>query len=209
MNETQSRSERKKERTKQSLVDAAKELFVKHGYGETTIDQIVELADVAKVTFYYHFKSKEEIALEIKRQGTEEAVAYFDTLLSRKLSLDEMIDSVIVDLADWTETNWRLLEVFCAQRFSPFLERESTTECKLEAVAVCLLGIIEYGQKEGRFRTDIDGRRIAHLLALAILCEQYHWARSGQPKEELIASLKKCFDFALHGIVQSHDVHVQ
>lgn len=131
MNSAQSnRTIRKREQRRQSLIDAAKQLFVSQGYSGTTIDDIAEKADVAKVTFYYHFKSKEEIALEIKRRETEEALAYIESLRASDLPVDGMINAFINDVVEWTEENWRLLEMFCAQRFSPLLERETTTECK-------------------------------------------------------------------------------
>jgi AcrR family transcriptional regulator len=197
-----SRKDRKKELRRQSLVDAARILFATNGYAGTTIDDIVAKADVAKVTFYYYFKSKEEIALEIKRKGTEEAIAYIETLLAKALPVDEMIRAFIYDVVEWTEENWRLLDVFCAQRFSPLLERETTTECKPEPITICLDAIILKGQEEGKFRKNIDRCRVAHLIDIAILCEQYHWVRSGREKGALLACLEKCFDFALNGIVE-------
>ncbi len=183
-------------------MDAARILFATNGYAGTTIDDIVAKADVAKVTFYYYFKSKEEIALEIKRKGTEEAIAYIETLLAKALPVDEMIRAFIYDVVEWTEENWRLLDVFCAQRFSPLLERETTTECKPEPITICLDAIILKGQEEGKFRKNIDRCRVAHLIDIAILCEQYHWVRSGREKGALLACLEKCFDFALNGIVE-------
>jgi AcrR family transcriptional regulator len=66
------RRERKREQTKQGLLNAAIELFIAKGYDETTIDDIVAAADVAKVTFYYYFKSKEELILEIKDNSIQE-----------------------------------------------------------------------------------------------------------------------------------------
>lgn len=202
MNTTQpSRNDRKRELRRQSLVEAAKRLFATHGYAGTTIDDIVAEADVAKVTFYYYFKSKEEVALEIKRKGAEEALVYIESLRAKDLSAEKMIEAFIYDVAEWTENNWRLLDVFCAQRFSPFLERETTTECKPEPITICVDVIIERGQNAGTFRKNIDRCRVAHLIDLAILCEQYHWVRSGRPDGELIINLKKCFDFALNGIL--------
>lgn len=183
-------------------MDAARILFATNGYAGTTIDDIVAKADVAKVTFYYYFKSKEEIALEIKRKGTEEAIAYIETLLAKQLPAEEMIRAFIYDVVEWTEENWRLLDVFCAQRFSPLLERETTTECKPEPITICLDAIILKGQEEGKFRKNIDRCRVAHLIDIAILCEQYHWVRSGRDKGTLLACLEKCFDFALNGIVE-------
>ncbi|MBX9572648.1 MAG: hypothetical protein K2X77_27380 [Candidatus Obscuribacterales bacterium] len=81
------------------------------------------------------------------------------------------------------------------------MERETTSECKPEPLTICLDAIIQRGQEAGAFRKDIDRIRIAHLIDLAILCEQYHWVRSGRPEGSLIPNLKKCYDFALNGIL--------
>lgn len=202
MNTTESsRKERKREQRRQTLIDAATHLFATRGYAGTTIDDIVSEADVAKVTFYSYFKSKEEIALEIKRAGREEAREYIEALSAKQLPVDEMIEAFINDVAEWTEKNYRLLDVFCDQRFSPMMEREDTnTECKPEPITICLDVIIKRGQDTGKFRKDIDRLRIAHLLDLAILCEQYHWVRLGRVKGQLKEKLAGYFDFALRGL---------
>ncbi|MBU6451721.1 MAG: TetR/AcrR family transcriptional regulator [Cyanobacteria bacterium REEB67] len=197
-----SRKIRKSEQRQQSLVDAATYLFTSKGYAGTTIDDIVEKADVAKVTFYAYFKSKEEIALRIKRECTEEALSYVETLLSKKLNADQMIEELIADIAEWTQENWRLLDVFCALRFSPLLlERDGTATCKPEPMTICLDAILARGQDIGMYRRDIDRLQIAHLMDLAILCEQYQWVHSGREEGKLKAALERCFDFALNGVL--------
>ncbi len=196
----QKRVERRKEERRQNLVDAARELFLSRGYDGTTIDDIVTRADLAKVTFYAYFKSKEEMALEVKRQASEEALEYLDDLLNRKLPAQEMLNQLIEDIVTWTEANWRLLDVFCSQRFSPLVNREENQECKPEPMMLCIDAIISRGQQQGIYRQDIDRSRVAHILDLAILCEQYRWVKAGRPQGELKESLESCMDFAVHGI---------
>ncbi len=202
MDTTLGRKDRKREQTRQSLVDAAKALFVERGFEGTTIDDIVEAADLAKVTFYYHFKSKEEVALEIKRQCHEEATVYIENMRSTNQSADEMIERLIIDIAEWTEKNWCLLNVFCVQRFSPLLNKADNRECKPEPLTICMDVILQRGQKLGQFRQDIDRMRVAQLIDLAILCEQHNWVRAGRKAGTLIPALKSCFDFALNGILK-------
>lgn len=46
------------------IIEVASKLFFEQGYHVTGIKQIIEAADIAKGTFYSHFKSKEELGLE-------------------------------------------------------------------------------------------------------------------------------------------------
>lgn len=53
--------ERKRERTRQALIDAAIELFGSTGYEQTTIADIAARAEVGRRTFFSYFASKEEL----------------------------------------------------------------------------------------------------------------------------------------------------
>ena len=55
--------ERKKAQTRAAIQSAALHLFERQGYGETTIDQIAERADVSQSTFFRYFPTKEDVVL--------------------------------------------------------------------------------------------------------------------------------------------------
>ncbi|QFG21224.1 TetR family transcriptional regulator [Actinomadura sp. WMMB 499] len=70
--------ERKKRRTRMALIDAALELFVRDGYEETTIDEIVAALPVSQRTFFRYFASKEDVVLDQvseRYRAVEEALA--------------------------------------------------------------------------------------------------------------------------------------
>jgi TetR/AcrR family transcriptional repressor of mexJK operon len=48
-------------RKHQAILRAAAKLFLKHGYGETTMEQVAELSGVTKQTIYSHFGSKDAL----------------------------------------------------------------------------------------------------------------------------------------------------
>jgi AcrR family transcriptional regulator len=53
--------ERKKQKTRETIIEVALELFVERGYGETTIAEIADAAEVSPRTIFAYFPSKEDI----------------------------------------------------------------------------------------------------------------------------------------------------
>ena len=56
--------ERKKARTRAAIREHALRLFREQGYGETTIEQIAEAAEVSQSTFFRYFPAKEDVVLQ-------------------------------------------------------------------------------------------------------------------------------------------------
>lgn len=75
----QSLRERKRERTRQALVDAATELFDRNGYEQTTVADIAAAAEIGTRTFFSYFASKEELlfppAVDARAQAAKDAIA--------------------------------------------------------------------------------------------------------------------------------------
>jgi AcrR family transcriptional regulator len=91
--------ERKKQRTRATLIDAAVELCERQGFDRTTVDQIAAIADVSPRTFSRYFATKDAIALalvdeildrtavELNRQPR--GMNHFEALLRAYLAMAE------------------------------------------------------------------------------------------------------------------------
>ncbi|WP_018542402.1 TetR/AcrR family transcriptional regulator [Streptomyces sp. MspMP-M5] len=73
-----SHRERKRERTRQAIVDAAADLFERHGYEGTTIADIAAAAEIGTRTFFSYFASKEELLFPESDARVAAAVAVIE-----------------------------------------------------------------------------------------------------------------------------------
>ncbi|MFI6480004.1 TetR family transcriptional regulator [Nonomuraea sp. NPDC050663] len=132
--------ERKKEKTRLALLDAALDLFLEQGYETTTVEQIAGVVDVSSRTFFRYFSSKEHLALWWHDHGEE---IMQDCLRDRPLdeppftSLLHCVRAVIADMRNSTpEDTDRFLKVRKLYESNPTLvgravARGSLTELRL------------------------------------------------------------------------------
>jgi AcrR family transcriptional regulator len=68
--------QRKKQRTRDQLLDAAQQLFLRQGYARTTVDEITAVVDVSQRTFFRYFANKEQVALTLMADGADDFIDY-------------------------------------------------------------------------------------------------------------------------------------
>ncbi len=66
--------ERKRRETLHRIAEQGLKLFLSNGYEATTLDAIAEAAGISRRTFFYYFKSKEEILLAWQDGGFTETL---------------------------------------------------------------------------------------------------------------------------------------
>ncbi|MFQ5779418.1 MAG: TetR/AcrR family transcriptional regulator [Nitrospiria bacterium] len=69
------RVERKKKKTRRVLLEVALDLFYEKGIYWTTVEDMTERADVGKGTFYQYFETKEAILLNLLQEGLDALLA--------------------------------------------------------------------------------------------------------------------------------------
>jgi AcrR family transcriptional regulator len=74
------RRQRKKQRTRDALIEAAMGLFAAKGYDRTAVHEITDAVDVSERTFFRYFASKEDLVLSFVRDG---AAAFAEALAAR------------------------------------------------------------------------------------------------------------------------------
>lgn len=74
-------------RTRRSILEAAARVFGERGYASATVEEILNRAGVTRGALYFHFSSKEEVAL-----GVLEAQMPIDRLPEQSSKLQKLVD---------------------------------------------------------------------------------------------------------------------
>src|SRR5690348_1047515 len=59
------RRERRRDRSREEILDAARRVLVRNGIAATTLDAVAKEVGVTKTTLYYYFASKDALLLEV------------------------------------------------------------------------------------------------------------------------------------------------
>jgi AcrR family transcriptional regulator len=124
--------ERKRRETLARIAETGLKLFIKNGYEATTLDAIAEAAGISRRTFFYYFKSKDDVLMAGQGSGFVEAM--------RAAMLEESPDQAPLDvvrkcflkLASRYETKESIVvdqllrsnEVLRARKEADFVEKE-------------------------------------------------------------------------------------
>ena len=83
---------------KQELLKIAYNMFLMKGYDNTSIDDIINEAKIAKGTYYYYFESKEEILEEVINMMINDEVTSAKEILKMPISIPEKLVRIITSL---------------------------------------------------------------------------------------------------------------
>lgn len=87
--------ERKRRETQQRITDAGLRLFIANGYEATTLDAIAAEAGISRRTFFYYFKSKDDILLSLQSGAGEAVVAALGEEPLDKRPLEAVRDAIV------------------------------------------------------------------------------------------------------------------
>src|SRR5215467_4344909 len=130
------------------IIEAARTLFAKQGYEETTIAGIAEAAGVAVGTVYLYFRNKHEVytAVGLDIEATIAAVFQDPTLIHMPLeeALGAMLDAIFRESRK--HMNLMALLQIDMRSSEEILQHKHTNERDTQAIAAILQRAIEQGQ---------------------------------------------------------------
>ncbi|MCT8136720.1 TetR/AcrR family transcriptional regulator [Anaerobacillus sp. CMMVII] len=87
--------QRRREQKKRNILEAALDLFMKHGVQKVSIAEIAKEAKVSQVTIYNYFESKHNLIHEIFIYYVDKAVEDFEKVIHANITFPEKIQKLI------------------------------------------------------------------------------------------------------------------
>lgn len=185
--------ERKKERTREALIETALAMFTERGFDGATLDALCEAVEVSKRTFFRYFTSKEDVAsaptqdiwmallddIETRDPGGQTVLGMLqDALLA---ALDRM------DGAGWAE---RVMASSRLAAVTPSMDAHGRYFC--ERVSRTTLDVLD---RRLDLPGDLRARLALDMVIAAFHCAIEMWlARPGEPsRADLIADTRTAF----------------
>lgn len=199
------RRERRREATRQRLIEAALALMQQKPFEQVTIEEITELADVAKGTFFSYFPTKEHLLHAYIRDLTDEVYEFLEALQPETApSQWEVLRHVMLFIAQRDARSLQITRSLMNVAMQSEALRQMITEIIEEATEHATRGF-ERGQQRGEFRTDVSARELAHhAVRLYRLC-QMEWLmeREHEPLEKIV---EEVLEFYKPAFLATHDL---
>lgn len=153
----------KKEIRKKELLNIAYKLFMTKGYENTSVDEIIAEAKIAKGTYYYYFESKEATLEKVIEMMIEEECKKANEILQSNLSVQEKILGIIISMRPNTEE----LKIQEAINIPENIVMHQKINKKIiEVITPLLTEVIKEGKKQNIFDCDNVKERIEIILII-------------------------------------------
>lgn len=189
-----SRRERKKQETHQRLLEAAWKLFQERGYDSTAVEEITEVADVAKGTFFNYFEGKEALLSEIITWQVREMADQVLLAEGMPSGTVAQIKRVIAAMAERLLPDKDLSRLLFTSRINESARHES-----IHRMGSVVQELVEQGQERGEIRRDMEAELIVRLLMSCVFYNSIQWHHA-QVKFSLEDKLIESIDALMDGL---------
>ncbi len=155
---------KKGERTKQTLLQIAYGLFISRGYENTSVDDIIEAAGIAKGTYYYHFESKEQTLEAVIGMMIDREAEAAGQVLRSGAPVPQKIAGIIASLRPGQE---ELPIEGALMKPENALMHARIKRRLVETVLPLLTKAVEEGIAQGVFSCDNIPERVRMLLVIS------------------------------------------
>lgn len=173
--------------TGERLLAAAAELFARHGYRATTLDDVARAVDIKKASLYHYIRSKEDLLTRIYDRILDRIEATVRPLAEQSLPADERLRRMIHAHVQVVAEERNMLAVVFQEEPELSQANQVVIRQRKRAYERIFERVLEQGQASGRLR-ELPPRLV--VLGLLGMCNWlYQWYRPEKHSAGDIAGL--------------------
>ncbi|AWB86218.1 TetR/AcrR family transcriptional regulator [Mycetocola zhujimingii] len=167
------------------ITRAAVELFAANGYANTSVQQVVDKAGVTKGAMYHYFQSKDDLLFAIYERILTEQKANLDAIVERGGPVADVLRAACIDVIETSIDFLPEGTVFFRSMHMLSQPRQHEVTRRRRAYNDVFSTLIETGQNEGIYRTDIPRPvLIAHFFSDVHYLS--HWYSPEGPEDKTL-----------------------
>ena len=160
--------------TKTRIKEIGLKLFQERGFENVTINEICEQSSVNKHTFYYYFKSKDELLKDYYEVPYDLSTEYFVQMLNAKNHVEQLWLSYKPFLDRISESGTEISRQLFIKNINHDVGtfrggRRRNEHMKMQA------GIIEKGQAAGEIRNSSDPKTLCMIIHQTFVSTLFMW----------------------------------
>ena len=155
---------KKGEKRKQELLKIAYDMFLTRGYENTSVDEIIERAQIAKGTYYYHFQSKEQMLEEVIDMMIDSETEMAEQIIRTNIPVPQKIVGILTSMKP-TEAEQPIKNTLFQEE--NVLMHHKVRKKLIDTLNPLLSKVIEEGVNEGIFKCDNIPERVKMLLIIS------------------------------------------
>ncbi|MHB8171463.1 MAG: TetR/AcrR family transcriptional regulator [Thermincolia bacterium] len=197
MDNKPTRTARKKEETKQRIYQTAMVLFLAKGYDQTSVEEIVDKADVAKGTFFYHFPKKVAILSHLGEKRIAKMRRSLNAEATRQGSAQDKICAIFLSLGQQNEAEPDETKLVVFESFRRLNEIDEFNSVALMELGNHITKILVSGLEQGEIAPDTNLEQVARTLVGIYFITVLEWATndgSFSLSENLLGKINMLFN---------------
>jgi len=190
--------ERKKQRTRERLYDAALELLAEKPYDEVSIDDVCARADVGRATFFRFYGTKAGLLVEFNRRLSERARR--GGAGDRARSAAERLRIVQRAIAETWASSGPAMQEICRE----FIRNTSVAASGLKShpeLLALMSEIVRDGQRAGELLEILPAEILSWIISNALSVVTVRWFGTNDPLA-LERTTRSALDLVLTGLLR-------
>ena len=144
--------------TRRRILEVAAEAFADRGYAGTSLSDVLKASGVTKGGFYFHFPSKEALALAALRHKQEQWTSAVMAAVLRHPRAVDQLDAMVEALCDLYEQDraCRAISRLCTELGDGHPELRPQLRTQLTTWMDMVAAVVRRGQDEGDIRPEVE-----------------------------------------------------